>query len=273
MKFKDAVVANAKKQIEERKKEQEKDFRERYDKKRVYKFPPENEINMVKHFYFPKFIVLNKLKRFLAFDMTKAALAVYPVLCSWADFEKDEWFHCSRENISTMAGITINTVEKGIENLILNSLLERKKVTEGKRHFWLYRITFIRKGSIEKNKGDFFIFYTCIIHSGVWAKLTPRAKSLYLAMRSTAKLDFKIYCEIEEQVPFDNQLGYEEFYQMRKWDLCDSSLSELARLVNITSINIQNTIKQLEQYKLIEKIDQWIKVYLRPRTMKSGKIG
>ncbi len=280
-KFKDAVVESVKEEIRKRKEEQEKLFQELYDKKRIYDFPPDNEINMVKHFYFPKFPDLNKRVR----AMTKAALAVYPVLCTLADFEKNDWFQCAQENIAKMAGISVNTVAKGIEDLVTNKfclmednvripLLERNKTTEGKRHFYLYRVGFIRKESIEKWKGSFFIFHTCIIHSGVWADLTPRAKALYLAMRSTAHLDFDEYYSFEypgmEFEPYEEQLkDRKEYYRTRKWDFCNVSLSELSRLVNISSANIQKTMQQLEHHKLAERIDQWIKVYLKPKSRKS----
>ena len=138
--------------------------------------------------------------------MSKSALQVYPVLCSRANFEENKWFQLSRENIAKMAGISHPTVSKGIEDLLEYTIndkgnkipfLEMKKQTEGKRHFYVYKISLPRKDEIKKWRGQYFIFHTCIINSGVWAILKPRAKLLYIAMRMKAFFDADLYSEIE----------------------------------------------------------------------------
>jgi hypothetical protein len=181
-----------------------------------------------------------------------------------------------------MAGVHLSVVDAGIKNLVegryfLNEtnqkgeslqipLLEREKTTEGTRHFYLYRSGFVR--DIEKWHGMFFIFHTCIVTSGVWSELSPRAKALYLAMRSVAKFDPYNYMEIE----YGEQLNDVDFnfnsedYRERKWDICLYSLAQLCRMVNIDSSKIKPVLDQLKKYHLVEIIDNGMyKVFLKPR--------
>jgi len=268
--FKQKVIANAKKQKKEKRQQQKALFKQKYSKSKNYKFPPIDQIDLNRHFYFPKF---NE-----GFFMTQQAIAIYPVLCAQADFEDNDWFQISQNNIATMAGASINTVSKGIKDLeryIMEGepYLEKQKNTEGQRHFYVYRVNFIRKNKIKEWKGSYFIFHKCIIESGVWAKLKPRAKALYLSMRMSARFDIELYAAAEElyEAPGGNIL--EDFftegnYKYRKWDVCESSLVELCRRVNIKPINLKPIIQQLENHRLIERVDEdlnILKVYLRPK--------
>lgn len=262
--FKEKLRAEAKRK-EKAKRKQAELFRQKYDKVKVFEFPKKNKINMEKHFYFPKFLDTPCFQ-----DLSKTALAVYTVLCSKADFEENNWFQISQENIAKMAGINPAQVKSGVEELINsrisidseNPLLERKMSNEGKRHFYMYRVGFIRKEMI--SVAEKFIFHTCIIDTGIWAKLTTRAKALYLAMRTVAKFDQDLYNLIEYgESPY---IKVEDF-RNRLWDVWDSSMismAELCRWVNIESSNIRDVIQQLEKVYLIERVDRYFKVYLKP---------
>jgi hypothetical protein len=278
--FKGKVVANARKQISDARAERELRKKEawakRYNTPKVFEFPKKN-INMERHFYFPKFVGHENFRK-----LTTAGLSVYPVLCSMADFKNNQWFQVSVKNIAQMAGVTLQMVSRGVEELIegnyaLNDkqedetltipLLQRKKVTEGERHFYMYRTGFIRQDMIERWKGMYFVFYTSIIDSGIWAKLPARAKALYLVMRNHAKFDFILYCDIETNMEYfemqDIQNGEE--YRNRKWDVCKLSLSELCRMVNIERSNIKTVLDELKHYGLIEQVeDEGYMVYLQP---------
>jgi hypothetical protein len=259
-------------------------FNSWYDKTIDWNSKSINETNMEKHFYmFNEFIKFNYI--------SLSAIAIYPCLCSQANFEKDEWFHISEQNIAKMAGISINSVIAGIKNMIDNRftvnipdkndedevidvpLLQRKMFNDGKRHFYKYKVCFVRKSMMEN--WTFLIFHTCIIDSGVWAKLEPRAKALYLAMRSEAKFNGKLYCQIEG-IQYNEQEWYDEGFRNRKWDICETSLAELCRKVGsgfddvgnikgISSSNIQIVVKQLEHYGLVEQINSRFMVYLKPK--------
>lgn len=259
-----AVAKKERAEHTKRFKHEAEDFKQRYNKQKVFEFPPKDKINMEQHFYIPKgFNTLNGL--------TTPAMAIYPVLCSMADFETDNWFQMSRENIAKIAGINPLTVDKGIENLMGHNLLddmpilERQMKTEGKRHFYMYRVRFVRKNMMVDYKGQFFIFHNCIIQSGVWAELSPRAKALYLAIRSIAIFDWQGYAD-EHDIPYsEGQQIYGEDYKDREWDCCSSTLSELCRMVNIDSSNIKEVLQQLKYHHLVERSDDYFRVYLKPK--------
>ena len=152
--FKQKVIANAKKQKKEKRQQQKALFKQKYSKSKNYKFPPIDQIDLNRHFYFPKFNP--------GFRITQPAIAIYPVLCVQADFEYNNWFQISQNNIATMAGVSINTVSKGIKDLQCYKLegepfLEKQKNTEGQRHFYVYRINFIRKNEIEEWGRSYFM--------------------------------------------------------------------------------------------------------------------
>lgn len=270
--FKGKLVASYKRNKQQAQKENKKHF----TKSKVFQFPPPDKVNMTKFFYFPKFIGFGGFKK-----LSKSALAIYPVICSKADFAVYSWFHLSQEDISIMSGVNRRMVGKAIHELMLGNytlhtltadgedivvpLLEFKKHTEGTKHFYMYNVGFIRKEMIDKWKGQFFIFHTCIIDSGIWAELSARAKALYLAIRSTAKFDALEYAMQNDIDYAEISNLYDELYRDREWDLCEKSLGELCRMVNIERSNIKSVILQLEEHKLIETMtDSTIKVYLKP---------
>jgi len=272
-----AIGQKARAEVKRRNAKQAERFAELYNQKKVYQFPL--EVNMTKHFFFAKFIGEGKK---YGSSMTPAALAIYPVMCSRADFAENKWFQISQENIAKMAGLSVTTTNKGINDLVKGSyafviadakgnetnipFLEREKATEGTRHFFRYRAGFLRAGDmIEYWKGSYIQFHTCIIDSGVWAKLNLRAKALYLAMRCNSYLDFEKYCYVEGEVPFDDQTGQYDYFPLRRWDFCEKTFVELSEFVGMSPSNLSKPIRQLEQYKLIERMGKWSKVFLRPR--------
>ena len=277
--LKEGVIRDSAKSIKQQREYQKQRFAQIYNKLKVYEFPAVEKINMEKHFYFPKII-----GRFQ--NMSKAALAVYPVICSQANFDKNTWIQLSQKHIAQMAGVTVNTVTKGIADLVKNDyslitdkktctpLLQKRKITEGKRHFYVYQVGFIRKNMIRRWRGSFFIFHTCIIESGTWAALKPRAKLLYLTMRTKAYFDPNLYSDIED-INLDETTEASDFYNTaeyrnRKWDVCTLSLAELCRIANIDSSDILKTVQQLQYYELIERIEPVFKVYLKPKIRKGA---
>jgi len=149
--FKGKVLANVKRQIRERNENKKIFYKELYGSIKKYNFPPKHKINLEKHFYFPKSIVTE-------FQLSKIALAVYPVMCLKADFEDDNWFQIPQEEISVKAGLSINTVHKALLELENKDLLKKVKRTEGKKHYYVYKIHFIRKDFIEKYQNEYFTF-------------------------------------------------------------------------------------------------------------------
>lgn len=258
---KDAVKRDSKKQIERKKerkkKRQQEKFDQMYNKPEIISFS--DELNMDKFIAIPKNI-------FDYYKLSKIALAVYPVLCSQADFEEDKTFQISQKNIAFLAGVSENAVRKATKELEETELLSKEKITESTRHFYVYRVVFIRGPMLreKEHRGNTIYFYTCIIDNGIWAELNYRAKALYLAMRATAKQDLETYNHIEEN-EFYEPMEYSEYIKNRKWDVCFLSLAKMCRIAGIENTNIDAVLAKLEKYKLIERVGKWTKVYLKPR--------
>lgn len=281
--LKEKIAANRRRQVEEAKQKKKEAFAEIYDRTKVWKKLPINKINMDKFFF-----IMQGFERLP--EISFNALAVYPCLCSQANFEKNDWFQISQNNIAEMAGISINSVMAGINDLLKykynetvgdeiesKPILVKKKETDGKRHYYIYHVAFVRKSMIER-WGNKFIFHTCIIDSGIWRKLSSRAKALYLAMRSNSKFNAKLYSKIEG-ITFDEQESLDKKYRNRKWDVCNTPLAVLCRMVGggfgddftngrfdgMSSSNIHLIVKQLEDFGLIEKVNNRFMVYLKPK--------
>jgi len=261
--LKEKIAVHVRKEKEKRQESKRKVYKERYNKVKKYKFPPKEHINTNKHFYFFKLLVSD-------YNLSKSALAVYPVLCLKADFKDDNWFQMPQEEISVKAGLSINTVQKALVELENNELLERKKRNEGKRHYYLYKVLFIRKDMITDYEKEYFTFNQSIIDSGVWSKLNPRSKVLYLAMRVKAQFDFE---SIFDDVPFDGTRidyddlikSYLEDFRNRKYDICELPLSQLCGFASINQTNLKPVISQLERYRLVKSYGDYFEVYLIPK--------
>lgn len=203
--------------------------------------------------------------------LSQAALAVYPVSCSLADFETDNTFQVSQENIATWAGISEDTARKAIRELEAAGLLSREKVTDGTRHFYVYKVDFLRKPMLDRkqHKDRAVYFYTCIIDNGIWAGLSLGAKALYLVIRGAAEQDLDIYSSIEgaEAGEYYEPMKYDEYIKNRKWDVRGLSLTELSRTGGIKRANVSSALNELERYGLVERTGEWTKVYLKPRRL------
>jgi len=254
-------IQRQEKEKEEKKQLQKEMFRQVYDRPKEKAFSDIDQLNMDSFRAIPKSVILN-------YGLSKAALAIYPVLCAKADFEKNNFFQISQENIAFYSGVSESNVRKAIAELEEAGLLTKEKVTDGTRHFYVYKVTFYRRPELEANeqRGHAIYFYNCIIDNGIWAKLKPRGKVLYLTLRAVAKQDFELYSVIEgENYGEDwNGVNYDDYIRNRKWDVCDISLSKLCKVVKIERTNLTPVLEELERYKLIERVDRWIMVYLRP---------
>ena len=129
-------------------------------------------------------------------------------------------------------------------------------------------MTFYRRPELEANeqRGDAIYFYNCIIDNGIWANLPLGAKAIYLFLRAEAKQDLDIYSKIEGIMTeeFYEPMEYPEYIRNRKWDICEASLTEISKAVRVERSKIGAYLEALERFRLIERVDRWIKVYLKP---------
>lgn len=268
---------------EKKKQRLKKYFEDLYDKRNTVEFQPINELNMEKYFYMPK---VNES----FFYATNNALAIYPVLCGRADFwDNKNWVRISRENIGKLAGISTKSVDEGIRDLMrLNfseqedriPFLQKREWQDGKRRGYEYMPAFFKYGvdalSPKKWSTQSFTFHTCIVMSGAWARLSRKAKALYIAIRSKSFFDRKAYYYLEKVYINSLEEIYEgadvsepgkKKYRMRKWDICNSTIKELFELARIPYRNTRQIISELEEAGLLERVHStksFFKVYLRP---------
>ncbi len=265
--YKDAAKQiRAKEQREKKRKEREGEkrvliFGDMLNKSRKYKYKWKKVEDIDTFFCFPKPVLSD-------YGLSATGLSVYPILCCKADFEKNKWFELSQSKIGQLAGISSNTVSRGIRELVQAGLVKRKMVMDGARQFYKYKVEFIRKPEIKEWEGQYFIFHTCIVESGAWANLKkPRDKVLYLGLRSEARFEMGIYKEIED-ISQDDILEIKNNYSRRKGDFFNGSLSELCRMTNIERSNIHGVIEQLEEHGMIGKYGRYFMVYLKPEIIK-----
>lgn len=246
-------------------------YKQRYNKTKVVEFKSKDEVNMLKHFSIDKVVVNGDWQ-------SNMAMIIYPVLCSRADFRKNEWMQLSLVNIGKLAGISEPSVRKGINDLLHKTisyykdysstetitvpLLERRKVTKGKRHFYQYKIWFLRNAEVDRARGGFIILQSLLFDTGIWAKLSKRAKLLYLALRKHARFDEEMYSYVEKTEP---QYIHEMNFYERGWDVCDISYAELCLSAGIDTHKIKDNIRELEKVGLIE--ENGYLVYHMPKNM------
>lgn len=251
-----------KRQKEEEKKQQNEIFNQRYNATKEAKFIDKEDINMNSFRAIPKSVIQE-------LGLSKEALAIYPVLCAKADFKEDTFVQISQKNISFYSGVSETTMRNAaIPELEEAGLLYKEEKIKDGRKYYIYKVNFIRKPELETNeqRGKAFYFYNCIVENGIWAELKPRAKVLYLALRAVAKQDLELYSVIEGENYGGNWNGvnHDDYIRNRKWDVCDISLSKLCKLAKIERTNLGPVLEELERYKLIEWMDGWTKVYLKP---------
>jgi DNA-binding MarR family transcriptional regulator len=260
---KKAAISDAERDIREEHERKRDFYKKLYGKSKKYAFPPKDKINLEKHFYFPKSVVTE-------YNLSMRALAVYPVMCLKADFEDDKWFKIPQDEIAVKSGLSRNTVQKAILELEENDLIKRKIENSGKRHYYVYKVEFIRKDMIEEYKNEYFTFNQSIVDSATWADLNLRSRALYLAFRVKAFFDIEVIF-YEDEVLENPLIDYDHYIGMnlaahrnRKFDMCTTPISQLCKLVGIDSSNLTQVLEQLEKHGLIKRFGDWFEVYLKP---------
>ncbi len=94
-----AILRDIQRQKEEKKQLQKEMFRQVYNRPKEKAFSDIDQLNMDSFRAIPKSVILDC-------GLSKAALAIYPVLCAKADFEKNNSFQISQENIAFYSGVS-----------------------------------------------------------------------------------------------------------------------------------------------------------------------
>jgi len=136
-------------------------------------------------------------------------------------------------HIAQHTGLAVNTVKTSVERLMSRDLLDREEV--GKRPASYYRYL------VEKpdRPNDMIFIFKDLVMSAEWARLTPAARSLYLAMRvKTTNNDFG-----------DDRKAYSQ----REVDYCASRQADLLRWSGVTRSKFGRLVKALEESGIITR--------------------
>lgn len=255
-------------------------FRRTYDRTIDDPFPAPDKVNMERAAYLPKFELLHNAEGGL---LSYPAVALYPVLCIHADYnDPKRWLQRSRENLADRAGLSTKTVDVGLDELLgatmpvkpgataRRPLLQREPGQSGCRQYWLYQLGFVRP----KIEGDdwryhCFPFHGQIVDSRTWARLSRRAKALYLIARSNSYFDPDLY-GYTQGIDLDDAEVRDEFYRnhysKHKWDVCTVPLARLCSMAGISRPH-KPVLDELaaegliEELPLMNKRDRVLKVY------------
>lgn len=209
-------------------------------------------------------------KRFFRFDklwiknmnwarISPAAKAVLPVIACHCN-ERGLAFP-GEETIAALSGLTAKSVRKGIHDLEgFPGFSWKHYLTNRGKRGKLFSIDLPPKGE----KGRAFFFYRGIVDGGIWSKLKPTARSLYLVMRYFSRYD------AYEDENFDGVDDFDECYANRKWELCNAEVGELARYAGINRHTVTEAMKSLQKNFLLERhvdnnIELISKIYLIPK--------
>lgn len=138
-----------------------------------------------------------------------------------------------QRHIAKHTGLAVNTVKSSVEKLLSHGLLDREEV--GRRPASYYRYL------VEKpaRRNDIIFIRKDLIMSAEWSRLTPAARSLYLAMRvKTTNNDFG-----------DDR----EAYGQREVDYCASRQADLIRWSGVTRSKFGGLVKALEESGIITR--------------------
>ncbi len=202
----------------------------------------DSELNENALFWFDKELIEKFLKQD---DPVKSALGVFPILASFCG--KSGSIEITQKTIGkylSKAKHSRPSVKCGIEEL--DELISDFKITKTKNGGNRYHVPLIPKAS-----SKVFPFYRSIIDSGIWAKLTPSAKVLYLAMRSHAYFDLDEY---QIAADFENYVEdgtWQENYKSRKFEFLRMSKSQLGAISGLTRPSVYDSLEYLEENGLI----------------------
>lgn len=210
------------------------------------------------------------------------ALAVYPVLASRANYQRNDWRPISQQNIAELAGMSDVTAARAVADLchatmgrrsmaLLDARLETRRARYYERSYYFYRTRFIRPHMRRAWRGECFVFHVALIDSRVWRALRDASKVLYLGLRSVARFDAQLYAQ-EEGVDLvagvpGSKADATEFYRVfgqRKWDVYRGSLARVCRLLGLSDKSPGWMVRELQRAGLVEPLEAGYKVHLRP---------
>jgi len=209
---------------------------ERKKKKRILHFKQVNETNMYKHFYIKKEIA----------SLNRYEIAVYLALCAISDFEKNIYKPITINYIAHIAGVSKDKVRENIQYLKEKNLLKVRIPDGSSVH--QYKVKFIRKTRKTKD-GEIITLSTALFETGVWSKLTPSAKQLYLVLRASS------HYPLEAIMLFNEIDGYEVDEWVRENVFpcfkINKTINHAAKQYGFSSTSLMRAKKELKDAELL----------------------
>ena len=147
--------------------------------------------------------------------------------------DKDGIAFPGQGHIAKHTGLAVNTVKTSVERLMSRDLLDRQEV--GQRPASHYRYI------VEKpaRRNDVIFIFKDLVMSAEWSRLTPAARSLYLAMRVQGT---------------NNDFGDDhKAYGKREIDYCASRQADLLRRSGVTRSKFGGLVRVLEESGIIRR--------------------
>ena len=150
-------------------------------KNKTFQWPNPNEVNMENYFFHPKILSQQGGE-----NVSRHALAVFPVVAAHADLYGKNGRHIHTDYISKYAGIGRRQAIEGLKALEENEYFNGRKLIKrylvaqeheyGRTEFYNYLVRFPRQ--TEEN----FIFHKCLICLGICSAFSYKSTLFYLSM-------------------------------------------------------------------------------------------
>ncbi|MFW5886699.1 MAG: hypothetical protein ACOCUL_02975, partial [Bacteroidota bacterium] len=219
--------------------EKYKSIRERYKHVQII-FKPMNQLNWTQFVRIDKYIIDLPLR--------PSALAIFMVHAMLSDHKKKGKHKVTLDTLSDYSGINKSSVKRANLDLLTEGLINYEKDRRTSVNVY-WNVDIIRKGS-ETEKGEALYFWTDIVRSGIWAKLSLNAKYLYLWFLKSGKLDPHAYAEENDQEVEDHN---PELFAFTDINFLNITNSDLGKIFNKFSSyqELEDTIKELDKECLI----------------------
>ena len=211
----------------------------------MYRFKNREEINEKAHFWFDKTMIKGETWR----RLNKAARTVFPALAMHS-YRGDEAFP-SEVRLAAMCGRTEKTVREGLQNLVGMNVLERTRYMTNTGR-WSYRY---RLPQTQKEIGRKFPFYSSVVDTGAWSKLTSSAHALYPVMRCFSVFGFEDFGADADAMDDVDTVDMRDWYKHRSYDRCVAERDILCHYADITTGSFSCAIEAMEENGLVKTLE------------------
>lgn len=233
-------------------------FKKKTYRTREYNFKPMNQTNPKKHFIVDRDM--------MGYSWSKATKSVYTVLCSRVDFGRPmEVVQISQAGIAKYAGVGVRAVRDSIALLEEEQYIRIQAVATDDARFNTYQVYAPSWSEKENKQSQYFVFYTSLIETGTWARLSLSAQMVYLAMRALGDHSWEVWELINQDPQRAGDGEYQEWLSTRLSDYVACPLSMIARTAGIAKTGtVTRAVEELVERELVCWHDGFYQVAFQP---------